>query len=110
MNDLGLKAVMLNSMIDRTVEKVAEDRPDAADLAVWFDVIGIDSAYDYDPVWSACRDLGVSPTFHRGSRGRAFRMSPSNFCYNHIGHTSPPHRRPSAKRSSSAASPDVFRS
>ncbi len=85
-NDLGLKAVMLNSMIDRPVEKVAEDRPDASDLAVWFDVIGLDSAYDYDPVWSTCRDLGVSPTFHRGSRGRAFRMSPSNFCYNHIGH------------------------
>ncbi|MDE0420495.1 MAG: amidohydrolase family protein [Gammaproteobacteria bacterium] len=84
--ELGLKAVMLNSMIDRPIAKVAEERPDAADLAVWYDVIGLDSDYDYDPVWEKCRELGVSPTFHRGSRGRAFRMSPSNFCYNHIGH------------------------
>ena len=83
---LGLKAVMLNSMIDRPVPRVAEQRPDAADLAVWYDMIGLDSAYDYDPVWRKCRELSVSPTFHRGSRGRAFRMSPSNFCYNHIGH------------------------
>ena len=84
--ELGLKAVMLNSMIDRPVAQVAEERPEAADLAVWFDNIGLDSAYDYDPVWRKCEELGVSPTFHRGSRGRAFRMSPSNFCYNHIGH------------------------
>ena len=84
--ELGLKAVMLNSMIDRPVPKVAEEHPDAAHLAVWYDNIGLDSAYDYDPVWRKCEELKVSPTFHRGSRGRAFRMSPSNFCYNHIGH------------------------
>ena len=84
--ELGLKAVMLNSMIDRPVPKVADELPAAADLAVWYDNIGLDSAYDYDPVWRKCEQLNVSPTFHRGSRGRAFRMSPSNFCYNHIGH------------------------
>ena len=84
--DLGLKAVMLNSMVDRPIGKVADERPDAADLGIWYDMIGLDSEYDYDPVWRKCEELKVSPTFHRGSRGRAFRMSPSNFCYNHIGH------------------------
>ena len=84
--DLGLKAVMLNSMVDRPIGKVADERPDSADLGIWYDMIGLDSAYDYDPVWHKCEELKVSPTFHRGSRGRAFRMSPSNFCYNHIGH------------------------
>lgn len=84
--ELGLKVVMLNSMIDRTIEKVAEDHPDISNLMSWYDTIGIDSAYDYDPVWEKCRELGISPTFHRGSRGRGFRMSPTNFCYNHIGH------------------------
>ena len=84
--ELGLKAVMLNSMIERPIPKVAAERPDAADLGIWYDMIGIDSAHDYDPVWRKCEQLKVSPTFHRGSRGRAFRMSPSNFCYNHIGH------------------------
>ena len=84
--ELGLKAVMLNSMVDRPIGKVADERPDATDLGIWYDMIGLDSAHDYDPVWRKCAELGVSPTFHRGSRGRAFRMSPSNFCYNHIGH------------------------
>ena len=79
--ELGLKAVMLNSMIDRQIEQ-----PASSDATVWYDNIGLDSAYDYDPVWRKCEQLSVSPTFHRGSRGRAFRMSPSNFCYNHIGH------------------------
>ena len=77
--ELGMKVIMLNSMVERPVER----GPEASE---WYDVIGLDSAYDYDPVWRKCADLGVSPTFHRGSRGRAFRMSPSNFCYNHIGH------------------------
>ena len=83
---LGLKAVTMNSLIERPVEEIKEKRPDSSDLAKWFDVIGIDSAYNYDPVWETCRELGVSPTFHRGSRGKALRVSPSNFCYNHIGH------------------------
>ncbi len=84
--ELGFKVVMLNSMIERPIQHVAENRPEATDLAVWFDMIGLDSAYDYDPVWAKCVELGVSPTFHKGSRGRALRVSPSNFVYNHIGH------------------------
>lgn len=84
--ELGYKVVMLNSMIDRPVPAIEESNPSAAGLVRWFDMFGIDSAHDYDIVWEKCRELGVSPTFHRGSRGRAFRMSVSNFCYNHIGH------------------------
>jgi hypothetical protein len=52
----------------------------------WYDVIGIDSDHDYDPVWQACRDLRVAPSFHNGARSILLRNSPSNFCYNHIGH------------------------
>ena len=85
-NDLGLKVVMLNSLIDRPIEKIQSERPDSSDLVSWLDTFGVDSAHDYDIVWKTCQDLGVSPTFHRGSRGKFFRMSVSNFCYNHIGH------------------------
>lgn len=81
--ELGMKVVMLNSMIERPVTAPAPDAPAAS---TWFDMIGLDSAFDYDSVWQRCRDLGVSPTFHRGSRGRALRVSPTNFVYNHIGH------------------------
>jgi hypothetical protein len=49
-------------------------------------VLGIDSDYDYDAVWKRCVQLGFAPTFHSAGRGMGFRMSPSNFTYNHIGH------------------------
>ena len=49
-------------------------------------MLGLDSVYDYDPVWATCVELKVAPSFHSGSRGFGLRISPSNFCYNHIGH------------------------
>ena len=49
-------------------------------------MIGIDSDHDYDPVWEKCRELKIAPSFHNGARSILLRNSPSNFCYNHIGH------------------------
>ncbi len=83
---LGLKVVMLWSMIRRPIPALAEPQSAAARRAVWFDALGLDSEYDYDPVWAKCVELGVTPTFHTGSRGYGLRVSPSNFVYNHIGH------------------------
>ncbi len=77
--ELGLKVVMFGSMIQRPP---FEDSGEAQR----FDMIGLDSDHDYDPVWAKCVELRLSPTFHRGSRGLALRTSPSNFVYNHIGH------------------------
>lgn len=83
---LGLKVVMLGSMIRRQIPAIAEEHPKAAGVATWYDVLGLDSEYDYDPVWAKCVEFGFSPTFHSGSKGYGLRVSPSNFCYNHIGH------------------------
>lgn len=83
---LGLKVVMLWSMIRRPIPAHVKKHPDMAKVAVWFDPLGLDSEYDYDPVWAKCAALGVSPTFHTGSRGYGLRLSPTNFTYNHIGH------------------------
>jgi len=52
----------------------------------WYDVVGLDSEYDYDPVWEKCRELRIAPSFHNGARSILLRNSPSNFCFNHIGH------------------------
>ncbi len=60
--------------------------PDVAKFAVHFDQFGIDSDYDYDPVWQKCRELKIAPTFHTSGRGLGLRNCPSNFTYNHIGH------------------------
>src|SRR5437870_2834509 len=82
---LGYKVMMVGGLMRRRVPVVAEEQPDAARFAEWYDVIGIDSDYDYDPVWAKCRELRVAPSFHNGARSILLRNSPSNFCFNHIG-------------------------
>jgi predicted TIM-barrel fold metal-dependent hydrolase len=52
---------------------------------VLYDVFGVDSAYDYDPVWQHCVDLGVAVTVHSGSQAIGFR-STTSYMYNHVGH------------------------
>src|SRR5438094_160397 len=83
---LGFKVIMVGGLMRRPVPAVAEEQPEAAKFAEWFDVIGIDSDYDYDPVWQKCRELKLAPSFHNGARSILLRNSPSNFCFNHIGH------------------------
>jgi predicted TIM-barrel fold metal-dependent hydrolase len=83
---LGYKVAMVGGLMRRPVPALAEEHPKAARLVEWYDVIGIDSDYDYDPVWAKCQELGVAPSFHNGARSILLRNSPSNFCFNHIGH------------------------
>ena len=85
-NQLGMKVVMLGSLIRRDVPAANEVHPDAAKFTAYRDVLGLDSDYNYDPVWAKCVELKVAPSFHSGGRGFAMRVSPSNFTYNHIGH------------------------
>src|SRR5688572_22907744 len=83
---LGYKVPMVGGMMRRRVPALEEEHPEASRLVEWYDVIGIDSDHDYDPVWQKCRELKVAPSFHNGARSILLRNSPSNFCYNHIGH------------------------
>ena len=84
---LELKACLFSGMVPRSVPAAKEGDPKVHRLgSITYDVFGIDSPYDYDPVWEACLEYGVSPTFHSGGRGYALRRSPTNFTYNHIGH------------------------
>jgi predicted TIM-barrel fold metal-dependent hydrolase len=77
---LGSKVGMFGSGMARKV-------PDATgNEVVAYDVLAIDSPYDYDPVWKKCVELGIAPTFHSSASGQGLRNSPSNFVYNHIGH------------------------
>jgi predicted TIM-barrel fold metal-dependent hydrolase len=83
---LGYKVIMVGGLMRRPIPALLEEKPDAARLVEWYDVIGIDSDHDYDPVWAKCRELKIAPSFHNGARSILLRNSPSNFCYNHIGH------------------------
>jgi hypothetical protein len=84
--ELGLKVVVMTSMVPRPIPALQGISPEVGRLAMWPDVFGIDSPYDYDPVWAKCVELGLMPTFHAGTRGSGFRTSPTNFVFNHIGH------------------------
>jgi predicted TIM-barrel fold metal-dependent hydrolase len=75
---LGLKAVVMSGVIPR--ERVAD-----GERVPWIDTLGLDSPYDYDPVWAKCVELGVSPAFHGIGYGWGSRTSSSNYVYNHLG-------------------------
>jgi len=79
---LGLKVAMMASLIRRPISS----RQPNPRYNEWLDMLGLDSDYDYDPVWAKCCELGISPTFHSVSKGVGTRVSPSNGVYNHIGH------------------------
>jgi predicted TIM-barrel fold metal-dependent hydrolase len=85
-NQLGYRVVMIGGLMRRRVPALEEEHPEASKLVEWYDAVGLDSEYDYDPVWARCRELRVAPSFHNGARSILLRNSPSNFCYNHIGH------------------------
>jgi predicted TIM-barrel fold metal-dependent hydrolase len=84
--ELGLKAIVMNGYAARPVPAALRFGPEVARHAFWLDTFGIDSDYDYDPVWKRCVELGVNPTFHTGGMGWGSRNSISNYVYNHIGH------------------------
>jgi predicted TIM-barrel fold metal-dependent hydrolase len=88
---LGSKVAMFGSGIARPLPVTKEWGakgldPQVARHAVFYDQFGLDSDYDYDPVWRKCIELGIAPTFHTGGRSFGLRNNPSNFTYNHIGH------------------------
>jgi len=80
--ELKLKVVVMASLIRRPI---VSSHPNPR-YNEWLDMLGLDSEYDYDPVWAKCVELGVSPTFHSVTKGVGTRVSPSNAVYNHIGH------------------------
>ncbi|OLD92567.1 MAG: hypothetical protein AUG92_01105 [Alphaproteobacteria bacterium 13_1_20CM_4_65_11] len=81
-----VSAEYFKDLQDRMTPAAIGQNPDIDRLAVWYEVFGIDSIYDYDPVWEKCREVKIAPTFHSAGSNQALRNSPTNFTYNHIGH------------------------
>ena len=85
-NTLGLKTLFMAAYAKRPIPYVERKfGEEAGRFAYWLDFFGLDSQYDYDPVWTKCVELKVVPGFHsQGFWGG--RVSPTNFVNNHIGH------------------------
>ena len=85
-DQLDLKVIMMGSLMRRPIASLDSKPPSSTLHNHWLDVVGLDSEYDYDPVWQRCTELGLSPTFHTHGCDFGLRLSPSNFVYNHVGH------------------------
>ena len=79
-SELGLRGFLFGGLVLRPTAGHEDVR-----AARWVDGLGLDSAYDYDPLWMRCADLGVSPTFHSTGIGFGSRTSPTNYVANHLG-------------------------
>ena len=49
------------------------------------DTFGVDSAYDYDPLWAKCVELGIAPVFHSSLQSHRVTRSATSYVYNHVG-------------------------
>ncbi len=75
--ELGLRVGMLAGHVRRPVDGAPERH--------WVDNLGVDAAHDYDPVWRACAELRIAPTFHSSAAGWASRASTTSYVHNHLG-------------------------
>lgn len=81
---LGLKAVVCAGYVQRPFDALAAADPEVSRYAFWLDQFGLDSAYDYDPVWARAQELGVSIAFHSGFIGMTPYRSPTSYMANHL--------------------------
>src|SRR3954469_11828731 len=81
---LGFKAVLCAGYVQRPFGALAGKDPEVSRYAFWLDQFGIDSQYDYDPVWAKAQELGVSVAFHSGFIGMTPYRSISSYVFNHL--------------------------
>ena len=83
---LGLKAIVMNTMIARPAPQVAKEAPHLAPYSMAPESPAIDVGDRYDPVWQKCVELGVAPSCHNAFRGRgSTHGSPTNYVFNSVG-------------------------
>jgi predicted TIM-barrel fold metal-dependent hydrolase len=89
---LGLKVPLLAAFVRRPIPAIVKAAPQIASQPQFsahcmrLDAFGIDSEYDYDPVWQKCVDLKLPITMHGFALGFTDRASPTNYVHNHMGH------------------------
>jgi predicted TIM-barrel fold metal-dependent hydrolase len=82
--ELGFKAVLCAGYVQRPFAALADKDPEVSRYAFWLDQFGVDSEFDYDPVWAKAHELGVSVAFHSGFIGMTPYRSISSYMFNHL--------------------------
>jgi predicted TIM-barrel fold metal-dependent hydrolase len=91
---LGAKVALIPSHVHRPVpgqtwppdDEWAAVRIPQWETHGWLDTFGIDSPYDYDPVWAKTIELQLPMAAHTAGIGNSDHASISNFVFNQIGH------------------------
>jgi predicted TIM-barrel fold metal-dependent hydrolase len=85
-NELGLKAIVMNTMIMTPAPEVVAEAPHLAQFSMVPQSPAMDVGDRYDPVWAKCIELGVVPSCHNSFRGRgSTHGSPTNYVFNSMG-------------------------
>lgn len=79
-SQLGFKTAVISGYAKRFLGS-----PSAMPRPYRLDHYGLDSLFDYDPVWATCVELGVAPVSHSAHQHHRVSRSPSSYVYNHIG-------------------------
>jgi predicted TIM-barrel fold metal-dependent hydrolase len=82
---IGLKVVMIAGYVKRPIPAITRAYPKLTNSVTRVDTFGVDSAYDYDPVWAKAVELKLPVVAHSTTMGFSDRCSISNYCYNHMG-------------------------
>ncbi len=83
--EAGLRAIVVGPVHRPVAGAHAAEHPELAGSARRMDVLGIDSDYDYDPLWARCEELGLAVAVHASGQGWGSRRSATRYAYNHIG-------------------------
>jgi predicted TIM-barrel fold metal-dependent hydrolase len=79
--ELGFKTAVFAGHARRQIGPHSE----SGDGAYRLDTFGVDSAFDYDPLWAKCVELGIAPVFHSSLQSHRVTRSATSYVYNHIG-------------------------
>jgi predicted TIM-barrel fold metal-dependent hydrolase len=90
-NELGLKTAVIAGATRRPIPRIHRENPKLDSIAYRLDTYGLDSAYDYDPFWARCVELGVAPVSHSALQYHRVTRSISSYVFNHIGGLSASH-------------------
>ena len=72
--ELGFKSVVLHGFAHRAVGAGSTR----------LDFFGLDSPFDYDPVWAACVENNLAPAFHSSLQSHHHGRSITNYVHNHV--------------------------
>jgi predicted TIM-barrel fold metal-dependent hydrolase len=81
--DLGFKTAVFAGHARRLLGDAAVR--DRGGLPYRLDTFGVDSTFDYDPLWAKCIELGVAPVFHSSLQSHRVTRSATSYVYNHVG-------------------------